>query len=103
MKQLAFIMYLTLLFKTGYAKKTYGDETRADSHKKTKSEEESLVHWILSLDQHGAARRPVHIRKIADILHSKWGHTTSTTNYVACSLLSPPLFPIRKNSSCLRT
>lgn len=30
-------------------------ETRANNHKMTQNEEESLVQWILSLDQRGAA------------------------------------------------
>ena len=32
--------------------------TRANSHKLTQSEEESLVQWILSMDSRGAAPRP---------------------------------------------
>jgi len=59
--------------------KTYRDETRANNHIMTQSEEESLVQWILSLDRRGAAPRPAHIQEMADILLSKRGHTTTTT------------------------
>ena len=33
-------------------------ETRANNHKLTQTEEESLVRWILSMDSCGAAPRP---------------------------------------------
>ena len=59
--------------------KTHRNETRANSHKMTRNEEESLVQWILSLDQRGAAPRPAHIQEMADILISKQGDTTTTT------------------------
>ena len=42
--------------------KTFHDDTSANGHKMTKNGEESLVQWILSLDQHGAAPRPAHSR-----------------------------------------
>ena len=54
-------------------------ETRANNHKLTQSEEESLIQWILSLDKRGAAPRPAHVREMADILLSKQGHTTART------------------------
>lgn len=56
--------------------KTYHNETCANSHKMTKNEEESLVKWILSLDQHGAAPQSAHIQEMADILLFKQGDTT---------------------------
>ncbi|RJE16844.1 Pogo transposable element, partial [Aspergillus sclerotialis] len=33
-------------------------ETRANNHKLTEIEEDSLIQWILSMDQRGAAPRP---------------------------------------------
>ena len=33
-------------------------ETRANNHKLSSNEEYSLLQWILSMDQHGAAPRP---------------------------------------------
>lgn len=40
----------------GYSSRT---ELRANSHKLTKNEEESLIQWILSLNRCGASPRPV--------------------------------------------
>ena len=59
--------------------KTYREETRPNSHKMTQNEEESLVQWILSLDQRGAAPRHAHIREMANILLSKKSRSTTTT------------------------
>ena len=41
---------------------------RANHHKLTESEEESLLRWILSIDSRSAAPRPAIIREIANIL-----------------------------------
>ena len=54
-------------------------EQRANSHKLTQNEEESIVQWTLSLDRRGAAPRPAHVREMADILLSKRGYTTTIT------------------------
>jgi hypothetical protein len=43
-------------------------DTRANSHKLTKSEEETLENWIISLDIRGAALRPTTVRETANIL-----------------------------------
>jgi hypothetical protein len=43
-------------------------ETRANSHKLTQSEEESLLQWILSMDSRGAAPRPTMVEEMANIL-----------------------------------
>jgi hypothetical protein len=53
----------------------YRKDTRANSHKMTQNEEESLVRWILSLDQHGAPPRPSHIQEMANILLAERGTT----------------------------
>ncbi|KAF7181278.1 hypothetical protein CNMCM7691_000496 [Aspergillus felis] len=55
--------------------KTFRNEARANSHKLTQSEEESLVRWILSIDQRGAAPRPSYVREMANILLAKRGTT----------------------------
>jgi hypothetical protein len=54
-------------------------EKRANSHKMTQNEEESLIQWILSMDRRGAAPRPSHVREMANILLSKRGETTTQT------------------------
>jgi hypothetical protein len=43
-------------------------ETRANSHKLTPIEEESLIKWILSLDQYGAPPRHFQVCEMAIIL-----------------------------------
>ena len=48
-------------------------EKQANGLKLTKEEEESLVQWILSMDQHGAAPRLSHIQDMANILLSNRG------------------------------
>lgn len=42
--------------------------TRANSHKLTATEEESLEKWILSMDLRGSAPRPCTVREMADLL-----------------------------------
>jgi hypothetical protein len=51
-------------------------ETRANGHKMTQNEEESLIRWILSMDQCGAAPQPSHVREMANILLAKRGLPT---------------------------
>ena len=41
---------------------------RANNHKLTENEEESLLHWILSMDRRGAAPQPAHIQDMANLL-----------------------------------
>ena len=48
-------------------------EKRTNGLKFTKEEEESLIQWILSLDQRGAAPRPSHVQDMANILLSNRG------------------------------
>ena len=50
-------------------------ETRANSHKLTEIEEESLQKWILSIDSRGAAPRPSTVREMADLLLAARGST----------------------------
>ena len=54
-------------------------ETRANSHKLTQTEEESLKQWILSMDLRGAAPRPGTIREMANLLLTKRGSTSIQT------------------------
>ncbi|BDD61273.1 hypothetical protein MAP00_009287 [Monascus purpureus] len=54
-------------------------ETRANGHKLTSSEEESLVQWILSMDRRGAAPRRSHVQEMANIILSKRGTTPIQT------------------------
>jgi hypothetical protein len=48
---------------------------RANSHKLTELEEESLKKWILSIDSRGAVPRPSHVREIANLLLEARGFT----------------------------
>ncbi|EED11600.1 conserved hypothetical protein [Talaromyces stipitatus ATCC 10500] len=52
----------------------YRAETRANSHKLSKSEEESLVKWILDLDKRGLPPRHSLVREMADYLLSQRGN-----------------------------
>ena len=47
---------------------TTRSEKRANNHKMTENEEESLLHWILSMDRRGAAPRPCQVEDMANIL-----------------------------------
>jgi hypothetical protein len=52
---------------------------RANNHKLTEIEEESLRKWILSLDDRGAAPRPTTVRETANILLAARGTTPAQT------------------------
>ena len=52
---------------------TFKAEKCANNHELTQNEEESLVQWILSMDQCGAAPQPSHVQDMANILLSKCG------------------------------
>ena len=51
-------------------------EARANGLILTAAEEESLVRWILSLDQRGASPRPSHVQIMANLLLAKRGSST---------------------------
>lgn len=57
----------------------YRNESRANSNKLTQNEEESLLKWIVSMDQRGAPPRPSHIQEMANILLSKRGSAPMQT------------------------
>lgn len=54
-------------------------ETRANSHKLTQIEEESLRKWILSMDSRGAAPQPATVREMANLLLAARGTTLVQT------------------------
>jgi hypothetical protein len=54
-------------------------ESRANSHKLTQTEEESLKRWILSMDSRGAAPRPTSVREMANLLLARRGTTPIET------------------------
>ena len=54
-------------------------ESRANNHKLSQTEEESLVQWILSMDSRGAAPRPTAVREMADLLLAARGSTPVQT------------------------
>jgi hypothetical protein len=56
------------------------EETRANNHKLTFLEEETLENWILLLDERGAAPRPNTVREVANLLLEDRG--TDTTEIV---------------------
>ena len=49
--------------------------SRANSHKLTEIEEESLKKWILSMDRRRGAPRPSMVREMANLLLKKRGTT----------------------------
>ena len=54
---------------------TFRANSRANSHKLTEIEEESLQKWVLSMDSRGSAPRPSTVREIANLLLKKRGTT----------------------------
>lgn len=54
-------------------------ETRANSHKLTKTEEQSFIQWIFSLDDRRAAPRPTSVQEIANLLLTARGSTPVQT------------------------
>jgi hypothetical protein len=58
---------------------TNRSETRANSHKLTEIEEETLLKWILSMDSRGSAPRPSTLREMANMLLASRGSTPVQT------------------------
>ena len=54
-------------------------DTRANSHKLTQLEEDSLIQWIFSMDARRAAPRPATVREMANILLAARGTTPPPT------------------------
>jgi hypothetical protein len=54
-------------------------DIRANSHKLTQNEEESLEKWILNMDARGAAPRPSMVADMANLLLAKRGETPIQT------------------------
>jgi hypothetical protein len=78
--------------------------SRANSHKLTEIEEESLEKWILSMDRRGGAPRPSMVREMANLLLEKRGTTPVpsvgenwVTNYVKRRSLLSSRFSKRYN------
>jgi hypothetical protein len=59
--------------------KLYRNEIRANGHKLTPNEEESISQWILSRDRRGAAPRPLHVQQMANLLLAERGSTPVQT------------------------
>lgn len=73
---------------------TQRSATRANSHKLTELEEESLERWILSMDSRGAAPRPSMVREMANLILQKRGTTSVLSvgqNWAANFLKRHPL------------
>ena len=78
--------------------------SRANSHKLTEIEEESLQKWILSMDSRGAPPRPSSVREMADLLLQQRGTTPAisvgenwVTNFVKRHPLLSSQFSRRYN------
>ncbi|OQE80974.1 hypothetical protein PENNAL_c0042G04469, partial [Penicillium nalgiovense] len=83
---------------------TFRPETRANNHKLTETEEESLEKWILSMDRRGGASRPSMVREMANLLLEKRGTTPVisvgenwVTNYIKRRPLLSSRFSKRYN------
>jgi hypothetical protein len=77
---------------------TFRAETRANSHKLTEIEEESLEKWILSIDRRGGAPRPTMVREMANLLLEKRGTTpvlSVSENWVTKFVKRRPLLSSR--------
>lgn len=57
----------------------FRSESRANNHKLSQIEEESLVQWILSMDSRGAAPRPTTVQEMANMLLATRGSTPVQT------------------------
>jgi len=57
----------------------FRSESRANNHKLTQTEEESLKQWILSMDLRRSAPRPTSVREMANLLLARRGTTPIQT------------------------
>lgn len=58
---------------------TNRSETRANNHKLSKIEEQSLVQWVVSMDTRGAPPRHSHVEVMANLLLTERGSTPPLT------------------------
>ena len=58
---------------------TNRSETRANGHKLSQIEEESLIRWVVSMDTRGAPPRQSHVRDMANLLLTEQGSTPHQT------------------------
>lgn len=58
---------------------TYRSETRANSHKLTQEEEDSLTEWMFSIDARGVAPRPATVGEMTNILREARGASPALT------------------------
>lgn len=68
LKLLRYLEFLEIHFKIDYAVSIHEKETRANSHKLTRFEEESLLKQLLDADKRGFSIRPEFLRGMAEIL-----------------------------------
>jgi transposase len=65
-------------------------ESRANNHKLTQIDEDSLKQWILSMDQRGASPRPTTVQEMANILLAAQGTDRVGKNWVSNFLRRTP-------------